>query len=207
MSALTFNPIEEIIEDISAGKMVIVTDDPGRENEADLIAAASMVTPEIIAFMATHGRGLICAPITAQRAEELHLPPMTRRNTESRQTAFTVSVDAAEDITTGISAADRSATVGALIDGDVRPRDLARPGHIFPLRYHEGGVLKRAGHTEAAVDLAGWQCAFLYLGKAFQHFEKLTHFVVGFLILQLPLGVCDNAATAPATYFAMRALQ
>ena len=153
MSALTFNPIEEIIEDISAGKMVIVTDDPGRENEADLIAAASMVTPEIIAFMATHGRGLICAPITAQRAEELHLPPMTRRNTESRQTAFTVSVDAAEDITTGISAADRAKTIHLLANPEATVDSLVQPGHIFPLQAVPGGVLRRAGHTEAAIDL------------------------------------------------------
>jgi len=153
MSALIFHPIEEIIDEISAGKMVIVTDDPGRENEADLIAAASMVTPEMIAFMANHGRGLICAPITAQRAEELHLPPMTRRNTESQQTAFTVSVDAAEDITTGISAADRARTIHLLANPEANPASLVQPGHIFPLQAVPGGVLRRAGHTEAAIDL------------------------------------------------------
>lgn len=153
MSELTFNTIEEVIEDISSGKMVIVTDDPGRENEADLIAAASMVTPEMIAFMANHGRGLICAPITAQRAEELQLPPMTRRNTESQQTAFTVSVDAAEDITTGISAADRAKTIHLLANPEANPDSLVQPGHIFPLQAVPGGVLRRAGHTEAAIDL------------------------------------------------------
>lgn len=153
MSALTFHPIEEIIDAISAGKMVIVTDDPGRENEADLIAAASMVTPEMIAFMANYGRGLICAPITAERAEELQLPPMTRRNTESMQTAFTVSVDAAHDITTGISAADRSRTIHLLANPEADANSLVQPGHIFPLQAVQGGVLRRAGHTEAAIDL------------------------------------------------------
>ena len=153
MSALTFHTIEEIIQDISAGKMVIVTDDPGRENEADLIAAASMVTPETINFMATHARGLICAPITAERAEELKLPPMTRRNTESMQTAFTISVDASEGITTGISAADRARTIHLLANPETSPDDFVQPGHIFPLQAVPGGVLRRAGHTEAAVDL------------------------------------------------------
>jgi 3,4-dihydroxy 2-butanone 4-phosphate synthase/GTP cyclohydrolase II len=153
MPALIFHPIEEIIDEISAGKMVIVTDDPGRENEADLVAAASMITPEIIAFMANHGRGLICAPITVQRAEELNLPPMTRRNTESNQTAFTVSVDAAEGITTGISAADRARTIHLLSNHEADADTLVQPGHIFPLQAVPGGVLRRAGHTEAAIDL------------------------------------------------------
>jgi 3,4-dihydroxy 2-butanone 4-phosphate synthase/GTP cyclohydrolase II len=153
MSALTFHPIEDIIDAISAGKMVIVTDDPGRENEADLIAAASMITPEIINFMATHARGLICAPITAERAEELQLPPMTRRNTESMQTAFTVSVDASEGITTGISAADRARTIHLLANPETTPDAFVQPGHIFPLQAVPGGVLRRAGHTEAAIDL------------------------------------------------------
>jgi len=153
MSALTFSPIPEIIEEISAGKMVIVTDDPGRENEADLIAAASMITPEIINFMATHARGLICSPITSQRAEELQLPPMAHRNTESQQTAFTVSVDAAEGITTGISAADRARTIHLLANSEAKADSLVQPGHVFPLQAVPGGVLRRAGHTEAAVDL------------------------------------------------------
>ena len=116
MSALTLHPISEIIADVAAGKIVIVVDDPGRENEADLVAAASMVTPEIIAFMANHGRGLICAPITASRAKELELPPMTPRNTESMQTAFTVSIEAKTGITTGISAFDRARTIKVAIN-------------------------------------------------------------------------------------------
>lgn len=154
MSALTLHSIDEIITDIAAGKMVIVTDDPSRENEADLVAAASMVTPEMIAFMANHGRGLICTPITAQRAEELDLPPMTRRNTESQQTAFTVSVDAADGITTGISAADRARTIHLLANPEANADALVQPGHIFPLQSAPGGVLRRAGHTEASIDLA-----------------------------------------------------
>jgi len=153
MPALTLHPISEIITDIAAGKMVIVVDDPGRENEADLVASASMVTPEMIAFMANHGRGLICAPITASRAKALDLPPMTARNTESMKTAFTVSVDAAEGITTGISAADRARTIHLLATADADTQPLVQPGHIFPLQAVPGGVLRRAGHTEAAVDL------------------------------------------------------
>ena len=153
MSALTFHPIEEIITEISAGKIVIVTDDPSRENEADLVAAGSMVTPEMIAFMANHGRGLICAPITEQRADELNLPPMTRRNTEAMKTAFTVSVDAADEITTGISAADRARTIHLLANPEANANSLVQPGHIFPLQAVPGGVLRRAGHTEAAIDL------------------------------------------------------
>ncbi|MBK1829684.1 bifunctional 3,4-dihydroxy-2-butanone-4-phosphate synthase/GTP cyclohydrolase II [Verrucomicrobiaceae bacterium R5-34] len=154
MSSLTLHPIDEIISEIAAGKMVIVTDDPGRENEADLVAAASMVTPEIIAFMANHGRGLICAPITAQRATELDLPPMTARNTESMKTAFTVSIDAAEGVTTGISAADRARAIHLLANPEAKADAFVQPGHIFPLQAIPGGVLRRAGHTEAAVDLA-----------------------------------------------------
>jgi len=154
MSALTLHPISEIIADVAAGKIVIVVDDPGRENEADLVAAASMVTPEIIAFMANHGRGLICAPITASRAKELELPPMTPRNTESMQTAFTVSIDAADGITTGISAADRTRAIHILANPEAKANALVQPGHIFPLQAVPGGVLRRAGHTEAATDLA-----------------------------------------------------
>jgi 3,4-dihydroxy 2-butanone 4-phosphate synthase/GTP cyclohydrolase II len=154
MSALTFSPIEEIIEDIAAGKIIICADDPTRENEADLICAASFVTKEAVAFMATHGRGLICAPISGKQAEQLDLPQMSRRNTEALKTAFTVSVDAAEGITTGISAADRAKALQILADPNSQPEMLVKPGHVFPLQAVEGGVLRRAGHTEAAVDLA-----------------------------------------------------
>ena len=151
---LTFHPIPEIIAEIATGKIVIVADDPERENEADLIGAASLATPEMINFMATHGRGLICAPITAERATALDLPPMTPRNRENQQTAFTVSVDAAEGITTGISAADRARTIQLLTNPATKPESLVQPGHIFPLQAMAGGTLRRAGHTEAAVDLA-----------------------------------------------------
>lgn len=154
MSKITFHPIEEIIADIAAGKMVIVADDPSRENEADLVCAASLVTPEIVAFMANYGRGLICAPITAKQADNLDLPQMSNRNTEALKTAFTVSVDAAVGITTGISAADRALTLRLLADPETKPEALVKPGHIFPLQTAEGGVLRRAGHTEAATDLA-----------------------------------------------------
>lgn len=148
-----FNTIEEAIEDIRAGKMVVVVDDEDRENEGDVVAAAERVTPEIINFMATHARGLICMPIHGQRLDELELGLMVSENTEAQGTAFTVSVDAAE-VTTGISAYERALTIKKIIDPRTRPQDLRRPGHIFPLRAREGGVLKRAGHTEAAVDLA-----------------------------------------------------
>ncbi len=154
MSPIIFSPIEEIIADIAAGKIVIVADDPSRENEADLVCAASKTTPEMIAFMANNGRGLICTPITAGQATNLELPQMSRRNMESLKTAFTVSVDAAEGITTGISAADRARTCQLLANPKTEPDDLVKPGHIFPLQSAEGGVLRRAGHTEAATDLA-----------------------------------------------------
>ncbi|MFP6877811.1 MAG: bifunctional 3,4-dihydroxy-2-butanone-4-phosphate synthase/GTP cyclohydrolase II [Roseibacillus sp.] len=154
MEALTFSPIEEIVTEISNGRLVIVADDPGRENEADLIAAASRATPKMIAFMATHGRGLICSPITRERVEALDLPPMSRRNREGHRTAFTVAVDAAQGITTGISAADRSRTIRLLADETAGLETLVQPGHVFPLQAAADGVLRRAGHTEAAVDLA-----------------------------------------------------
>lgn len=154
MSSLTFHPISEVIADIAAGKLVIVADDPNRENEADLIGAASLCTAEMVNFMAVHGRGLICAPISAERAEELDLPQMTRRNHEGMKTAFTVSVDAAKGITTGISAADRALTIRLLADPSAHADDFVKPGHIFPLQAMPGGVLRRAGHTEAAIDLA-----------------------------------------------------
>ncbi|HWI54362.1 MAG TPA: bifunctional 3,4-dihydroxy-2-butanone-4-phosphate synthase/GTP cyclohydrolase II [Desulfobacteria bacterium] len=149
-----FNTIIEAIEEIKQGKMIIVVDDEDRENEGDLLMAAEKVTPEAINFMATHGRGLICAPMTQERCNELNLPAMVTSNTDPRETAFTVSVDAKYKTTTGISAPERSTTIQALIDPGTKPDDLARPGHIFPLRAKEGGVLRRAGHTEAAIDLA-----------------------------------------------------
>ena len=153
MPALTFHPIYEIIAEIAAGKLVIVADDPSRENEADLIGAASLCTKEMVNFMAVHGRGLICAPITKARAEELDLPKMTRRNLEGMKTAFTVSVDAAKGITTGISAADRALTIRLLAESSAQAEAFVKPGHIFPLQAMPGGVLRRAGHTEAAIDL------------------------------------------------------
>jgi 3,4-dihydroxy 2-butanone 4-phosphate synthase/GTP cyclohydrolase II len=151
--ALTFHPIDEIIAEIAAGKIVIVADDPDRENEADLVCAASLCTREMVNFMAIHGRGLICAPITQQRAEELDLPQMTRRNHEGMKTAFTISVDASKGITTGISAADRAHTIQLLADPTAHIDSFVKPGHIFPLQAMAGGVLRRAGHTEAAIDL------------------------------------------------------
>ncbi len=146
--------IEEAIAAIAAGEIVIVVDDQDRENEGDLIVAAEHATPEAMAFFVRHTSGLICAAITAERADELDLPLMVARNTESQQTAFTVTVDYRSGTTTGISAADRAHTARALIDPGTRPGDLSRPGHLHVLRAREGGVLKRAGHTEAAVDLA-----------------------------------------------------
>jgi 3,4-dihydroxy 2-butanone 4-phosphate synthase/GTP cyclohydrolase II len=146
--------IEDALEEIRAGRMVVVVDDEDRENEGDLICAAEKITPEHIGFMVRYGSGIICVPMEGERLEQLHLPLMAPQNSESMGTAFTISVDARAGTTTGISAADRAATVRALIDPATRPEDLARPGHIFPLRYMPGGVLRRAGHTEAAVDLA-----------------------------------------------------
>lgn len=150
----TFSPVEDLIADIRLGRLVIIVDDEDRENEGDLVCAASKITPEAINFMATHGRGLICAPITQEAAERLGLPLMVRRNTESHGTNFTVAVDAADGVSTGISAADRARTVQILANPLAEPRDLVRPGHILPLQAKQGGVLRRAGHTEAAVDLA-----------------------------------------------------
>lgn len=148
-----FNSIEEAIEDFKKGKMVVVVDDEDRENEGDLVMAAEMATPAEVNFMARFGRGLICVPLTPGRVEELDLPPMVMHNTDSRETAFTVSVDA-RGTSTGISAHERALTIQKLIDPQAEPTDLTRPGHIFPLKYKEGGVLRRAGHTEAAIDLA-----------------------------------------------------
>jgi len=147
--------IHAAIEDIRKGKVIIVVDDENRENEGDFLAAAEKVTPEMINFMATHGRGLICTPLTENRCKELQLGMMVSNNTDPMETAFTISVDLkGNGVTTGISAADRSKTVKALIDPNTRPFDLARPGHIFPLKAKEGGVLRRTGHTEAAIDFA-----------------------------------------------------
>ncbi|MCD6451756.1 MAG: bifunctional 3,4-dihydroxy-2-butanone-4-phosphate synthase/GTP cyclohydrolase II [Acidobacteria bacterium] len=151
---LRFDSIEDALEDIKRGKMVIVLDDEDRENEGDLTIAASKVTPEAINFMAKYGRGLICLAMTRKRLEELEIPLMVRENTARYGTAFCVSIDAREGITTGISASDRATTILKAIDPNTKPEDLARPGHIFPLMAQEGGVLKRAGQTEAAVDLA-----------------------------------------------------
>jgi 3,4-dihydroxy 2-butanone 4-phosphate synthase / GTP cyclohydrolase II len=152
-SAVTFSPIDEIIAEIAAGRMVICADDPSRENEADLVCAASLCTPETVNFMAVHGRGLICAPLSHARTEELDLPQMTRRNQEGHRTAFTISVDAASGIGTGISAADRALTLRLLADASAGADAFVRPGHVFPLRAMPDGVLRRAGHTEAAIDL------------------------------------------------------
>jgi 3,4-dihydroxy 2-butanone 4-phosphate synthase/GTP cyclohydrolase II len=149
-----FASIPEAIAEIREGRIVIVVDDADRENEGDLIMAAEKVTPEAIAFIVRHSSGVICAPLEGERLDELHIPLMVATNTDHQRTAFTVSVDARSGITTGISAADRATTIRAMIDARTRPEDISRPGHIFPLRYREGGVLKRAGHTEAAVDLA-----------------------------------------------------
>jgi 3,4-dihydroxy 2-butanone 4-phosphate synthase/GTP cyclohydrolase II len=145
--------VEQALEDVKAGRLIIIVDDEDRENEGDLMVAAEKVTPEIINFMTKHGRGLICLPLTHQRMGELDLPLMVSENTTRFQTAFTVSIDAIEGATTGISAYDRAKTVLTAIDPKTRPADLARPGHVFPLQAREGGVLARAGQTEASVDL------------------------------------------------------
>lgn len=146
--------IEEAVEDIKNGKMIIIVDDEDRENEGDLVCAAEKVTPEIISFMAIHGRGLICLPLTEERCDELQLLPQTSENTSSMGTAFTVSIEAREGVTTGISAADRAKTILTAVNPESKANDLARPGHIFPLRAKRGGVLVRVGQTEASVDIA-----------------------------------------------------
>lgn len=152
---IELNTILEAIEDIKNGKVIIVVDDEDRENEGDFLAASEMVTPEVINFMATHGRGLICTPITEERCKELKLDMMVGTNSDPMETAFTVSVDLkGNGVTTGISASDRSKTVLSLIDPNTKSWDLTRPGHIFPLKAKEGGVLRRTGHTEAAIDFA-----------------------------------------------------
>jgi len=152
---IQLNTIEEAIADIRAGKVIIVVDDENRENEGDFLAAAELATPETVNFMAKHGRGLICAPLTEGRCKDLGLHMMVNHNTDPLETAFTVSVDLrGNGVTTGISASDRAKTVFALTESDTKPHDLARPGHIFPLIAKEGGVLRRTGHTEAAIDFA-----------------------------------------------------
>jgi 3,4-dihydroxy 2-butanone 4-phosphate synthase / GTP cyclohydrolase II len=155
MSEFKLNTIEEALQDIRDGKVIIVVDDEDRENEGDFVTAARNATPEVINFMATHGRGLICAPLTEERAHELKLDMMVPANTSLHETPFTVSIDLLEfGCTTGISASDRSKTVKALIDPSIKPSDFGRPGHIFPLKSKPGGVLRRTGHTEATVDIS-----------------------------------------------------
>ena len=151
---MAISKIEDAIAAIARGEIIVVVDDRDRENEGDLVIAAEAVTPQAIAFMMNHARGLICVPMEGERLDELDIPLMVPRNTEVLKTAFTVSVDYIPETTTGISAADRAATVRALVRCGSRPEEFARPGHIFPLRAHPNGVLSRPGHTEAAVDLA-----------------------------------------------------
>src|SRR6476661_3161450 len=146
--------IDEAVEEIRHGRMIIIVDEEDREDEGELVCAAELVTPEIISFMAIHGRGLICLPLTEDRCDELQLHPQTADNTSSMGTAFTISIEAREGVTTGISAADRAKTILTAVDPSTRPSDLARPGHVFPLRAKRGGVLVRVGQTEASVDIA-----------------------------------------------------
>jgi 3,4-dihydroxy 2-butanone 4-phosphate synthase/GTP cyclohydrolase II len=154
LPAVSISPVEDIVADIRAGRIVILVDEEDRENEGDLVLAADHVSPDAINFMARFGRGLICLTLTRERCERLRLPPMTARNGDKKGTAFTVSIEAAEGVTTGISAADRSRTVQAAVAKGAVPDDLLQPGHIFPLQAVDGGVLMRAGHTEAGCDLA-----------------------------------------------------
>ncbi len=151
---MSLSKIEDAVDDIRAGKLIIIVDDEDRENEGDLVCAAEKVTPEVINFMATHGRGLICLPLTEERCDYLQLPPQSQENTSRMGTAFTISIEAKQGITTGISAADRALTIATAVNPDTKPSDLARPGHVFPLRAKDGGVLVRVGQTEASVDIA-----------------------------------------------------
>jgi len=191
-----FATIEEAVAAIGRGEIVVVVDDEDRENEGDLIMAAEAATPEKIAFFVRYTSGLICVPMTGERLDELDIPLMVRdNNTEAQRTAFTYSVDYLHDTTTGISAADRSKTIQALISPDTKPAELARPGHIFPLRYRDGGVLKRAGHTEAAVDLArmaglypaGVLCEIVKEDGEMQRLSDLTEFCAehGLLLISI----------------------
>ena len=151
-------PLDDVvraIKDIADGRPVVVVDDANRENEGDIILAAAKATPELIAFMVRHTSGVICAPMRGEDLDRLQLPLMTTQNTERMRTAFTVTIDAAHGVTTGISAADRTTTLTKLTDPDARPGDFVKPGHIFPLRYREGGVLVRPGHTEASIETGG----------------------------------------------------
>ena len=183
-NAPQFDPIDLVLKDVRAGRLVIVTDDADRENEGDLVMAAENVTPKAINFMATHGRGLICAPITDERAEQLGLQRMVLANRESYRTDFTVSVDAAKGVTTGISAYDRAHTIRVLVDEKATSTDLVQPGHVFPLRARPGGVLRRAGHTEASVDLArlaglkpaGVLCEILHADGTMARLPELLRF-------------------------------
>src|SRR6059036_534679 len=151
---MAFASIPDAAADIREGRMIIIVDDEDRENEGDLVCAAEKITPDIINFMARHARGLICLPLTEERCDELHLPPQVTDNTSRLGTAFTVSIEARRGVTTGVSAADRATTILTAVDQRTRPQDLARPGHVFPLRARKGGVLVRPGQTEAAVDMA-----------------------------------------------------
>src|ERR1700694_5732042 len=151
---MSFASIEDVVAEIREGRMIIIVDDEDRENEGDLVCAAEKVTPEIINFMARHARGLICLPLTEERCEELHLPMQVSENTSTLGTAFTISIEGRRGVTPGISAADRATTILTAVDPRTKPQDLARPGHIFPLRAKKGGVLVRPGQTEAAVDMA-----------------------------------------------------
>lgn len=180
---MIFNTIDEALEDLRQGRMIVVVDDEDRENEGDLIMAASKVTPEAVNFMIRQARGLVCAPLTSERVKELDLPQMVTQNTDPHCTAFTVSVDAGS-CTTGISAYERAQTIKALIDPETRPTDLKRPGHVFPLEAKDGGVLRRAGHTEAAVDLsvlaglgpAGVICEIINEDGSMARLPELTEF-------------------------------
>ncbi|MBS4011754.1 MAG: 3,4-dihydroxy-2-butanone-4-phosphate synthase, partial [Roseovarius sp.] len=154
LAPVAISPVEDIVADMRAGRIVILVDEEDRENEGDLVLAADHVTADAINFMARYGRGLICLTLSRERCEQLHLPPMVARNGDKKGTAFTVSIEAAEGVTTGISAADRARTVQAAVDPKAVPDDLVQPGHIFPLQAVDGGVLMRAGHTEAGCDLA-----------------------------------------------------
>jgi 3,4-dihydroxy 2-butanone 4-phosphate synthase/GTP cyclohydrolase II len=182
--ALQFDTVDDVVNDIRAGRMVIVTDDADRENEGDLVMAAEKVTPDAINFMTKHGRGLICVPISNERAEQLGLQRMVAQNREMYRTDFTVSVDAAHGVTTGISAHDRAATIQILANPKSTPDDLVQPGHIFPLRAKDGGVLRRTGHTEATVDLArmaglqpaGVLCEILYDDGTMARLPELMEF-------------------------------